>query len=276
MRLLHTLVVLDLETTGTWVERDKIIEIAMVKCSAQKPPETYLKKVNPGVPIPPIISQLIGITDADVAGAPAFKDIGKEILEFIGDSDLAGFNIEKFDLPLLERELREASLPFNWRDHKIYDAQRVYHLNEKRDLYAAYKFYCDKNLENAHSALADAQATLEILQAQVAKYSQDDDQLGSLDKYRYRGGGDFYDKEKKFRWWNGKLYMMFGKHANKYSLQEIVQKDRGYLEWILSAQFSDEVKDLVENALGGRFPAAVPVAEDRTQPGGNKEKVRAK
>ncbi len=254
MKLSHALVVLDLETTGVWVERDKIVEIAMVKSFPEGPAETYLKKVNPGVPIPPVISQLIGITDADVKDAPAFKDIAKEVLAFIGDSDLAGFNIEKFDLPLLERELREVNIPFNWRTHKVYDAQRVYHLNEKRDLYAAYKFYCDKNLDNAHSALADAQATLEILDAQVVKYGKGDGDLGHLSRYRYRSTEEFYDKERKFRWWNGKLYMMFGKYANKYTLQEIVQKDRGYLEWILSAQFSEEVKELVESALNGRFP----------------------
>lgn len=254
MRLSRILVVLDLETTGTWVERDKIIEIAMVKCFPDNHKETYLRKVNPGVPIPSYVSQLIGIADADVQGAPAFRDIAREVLDFIGDSDLAGFNIEKFDLPLLERELREANLQFRWREHTVYDAQRVYHLNEKRDLYAAYKFYCDKNLDNAHSALADAQATLEILGAQVVKYGQADENLECLDKYRYRGTDDFYDKEKKIRWWNGKLYIMFGKYANKYSLQEIVHKDRPYLEWILSAQFSDEIKDVVENALNGRFP----------------------
>lgn len=254
MKLSHTLIVLDLETTGTWVERDKIIEIAMVKSFPDNRTETYLKKVNPGVPIPAVISQLVGITDKDVKDAPAFKDIAKEVLEFIGDSDLAGFNIEKFDLPLLERELREANIHFNWRTHKVYDAQRVYHLNEKRDLYAAYKFYCNKDLDNAHSALADAQATLEILDAQVVKYGKEDGDLEHLGQYRYRTTEEFYDKERKFRWWNGKLYMMFGKHANKYTLQEIVQKDRGYLEWILSAQFSEEVKDLVENALNGRFP----------------------
>lgn len=254
MKIPNTLVVLDLETTGTWVEKDKIIEIAMVKCFPDGRKETYLKKVNPGVPIPPYISQLIGITDADVKDEPGFKDIAQDVLTFIAESDLAGFNIEKFDLPLLERELREANFQFYWRNHNIYDAQRVYHLNEKRDLFAAYKFYCDKNLDNAHSALADTMATLEILEAQAVKYGNGDGNLAHLGQYRYRSTEEFYDKEKKFRWWNGKLYMMFGKYANKHTLQEIVQKDRGYLEWILSAKFSDEVKELVENALNGRFP----------------------
>lgn len=254
MKLSRTLVVLDLETTGTWVDRDKIVEIAMVQCTPEGSKTTYAKKVNPGVPIPPLVSQLIGITDGDVKDAPLFKDIAQEVVDFIGKSDLAGFNIEKFDLPLMERELRDANLSFNWKEHHVYDAQRVYHLNEKRDLYAAYKFYCDKNLDNAHSAVSDAQATLEILEAQVGKYGTSERSLESLGQYRYKILDEFYDKEKRFRWWNGRLYMMFGKYAKRYSLQEIVQRDRHYLEWILTAQFSDEIKDLVENALQGRFP----------------------
>lgn len=254
MKITRILVVLDLETTGTWVDKDKIIEIAMVKCAPDGGRETFLRKVNPGMPIPPYVSQLIGITDQDVKDAPAFKEIAAEVLHFIGESDLGGFNSEKFDLPLLERELSDAGQSFCWRDHKVYDAQRVYHLNEKRDLYAAYKFYCDRSLDNAHSALADAQATLEILEAQTLKYGRAEEGLESLGHYRYKATAEFYDKEKKFRWWNGRLYMMFGKYAKQYSLQEIAQKDRSYLEWILSAKFNDDVKELVENALQGRFP----------------------
>ncbi len=254
IKLSNTVVVLDLETTGVWIEKDKIVEIAMVKCDPGGDQLAYVKKVNPGIPIPFLVSQLIGITNEDVKDAPFFKDIATEVLNFIGKSDLAGFNIEKFDLPLLERELSETGQSFHWRDHKVYDAQKVYHLNERRDLDAAYKFYCAKNLDNAHSALADAQATFEILQAQAVKYGNGNVSLEALAHYDYRKTAEFYDREQKFRWWNGKLYMMFGKYAKKCSLQEVVQNDRSYLEWILSAKFSDEVKDLVENALNGRFP----------------------
>jgi len=214
----------------------------------------HFRKVNPGIPIPVSVSHLIGITENDVKDAPFFKDIASEVLSFIGKSDLAGFNIERFDLPLLERELRDADLTFQWREHKVYDAQKVYHLNEKRDLYAAYKYYCDKSLDDAHSALADAQATLEVLSAQINRYGDERGGLEVLGEFDYKTTAEFYDKEKRFRWWNGRLYMMFGKYAKRYSLQDLVKKDRPYLEWILSAKFSDEVKELVENALNGRFP----------------------
>jgi len=256
MKLLNDLVVLDLETTGTWIDQDRIIEIAMIKCTPQGDRETYDKRINPGIPIPPAVSELIGITDEDVKGAPMFKDIAEEVMAFIEGCDLAGFNAARFDLPLLRREIYDAGLKFNWEHVKVYDAQKVFHLNEKRDLTAAYNFYCNKSLENAHTALADTQATLEILEAQADRYGEGDHALDSLRRFQYEQNADFVDDERKFRWWNGKAYMMFGKYAKKYSLQEVAQKDPGYLEWIASAEFSEEIKTLVTNALQGRFPVS--------------------
>jgi DNA polymerase III subunit epsilon len=263
MKLVHPLVVLDLETTGTWIEKDKIIEIAMVKVFPDGHQETYDKRINPGMPLPACIIELTGITEADLEKAPAFKDVAAEVIAFIGDADLGGFNAERFDFPLLEREIRDVGLTFEWRLRKIYDAQKIYHLNQKRDLSAAYTFYCKKELENAHSALADTTATLDILIAQTQQYSEDDT-LSSLDKFEYRVQSEFFDSERKIRWWNGKLYMMFGKYARRYSLQEVLQKDRKYLEWVLSADFSEDVKELVRNALVGKFPVppTVPSREE--------------
>ncbi len=254
MKLTNTLVVLDLETTGTWVERDKIIEIAMIKRTPEGEQETYDKKVNPGIPIPEVVSELTGLTNEDVKNAPAFKDIAGEVAAFVQGCDLAGFNVSRFDFPLLQREIYDAGVKCNWSGIKIYDAQKVFHLNEKRDLTAAYSFYCQKDLDNAHSALADTQASLEILEAQVAKYGNGEEGLELLDKFEYHQTAEFLDDERKFRWWDGKAYMMFGKYAKKISLQEIARKDPGYLEWVLSAKFSEEVKTIVSNALQGHFP----------------------
>ncbi|MCA9408409.1 MAG: 3'-5' exonuclease, partial [Candidatus Omnitrophica bacterium] len=167
MKLTRPLVVLDLETTGVWIEKDKIIEIAMIKILPDKTKESFHMKINPGMPIPDRISDLIGITNEDVAQAPIFADIAKDVIEFIKGADFAGFNIERFDLPLLRREMNDASIQFDWQDSKVYDAQKVYHLNEKRDLTAAFQFYCQKNLEGAHSAMVDTQATLEIIESQI-------------------------------------------------------------------------------------------------------------
>ncbi len=252
----HTkaVVVLDLETTGIWIEKDKIVEIAMIKALPDGSRENFLKRINPGIPIPPYVSQIIGIKDEDVAGCPFFRQIAKEALDFLGDSDFAGFNVERFDLPLLEREFREAGLVFDWQRRDVYDAQKVFHVNEKRDLTTAYKFYCNKNHENAHSAMADAEATLEILKAQVAKYAGPEHGLAALSAFDYRENTEYFGETKKFRWWNKELYPLFGKYAKKLSLQEIARRDPDYLKWILSADFSDEVKELVQEALKNQFP----------------------
>ncbi len=252
MKLTKDLVVLDLETTGTWVDKDRIIEIALIKMKPDGTREDMVMKINPGMPIPPVVTELTGISNGDVQNAPQFKTVAQEIQAFIGDADLGGFNIDRFDLPLLKREFNEAGVEFSVANRNVYDAQKVYHINEKRDLSAAYQFFCQKELVNAHSAMADTEATLEILAQQMVKYG--DESPESLLQYTYQTSNEFYDKERKFRWWNGKLYMMFGKYARRHSLDEVVKKDRGYLEWILSANFSQDIKLLVENALNGQMP----------------------
>lgn len=254
MKLSKDLVLLDLETTGVWVEKDRIIEIALIKCCPAKTRQTYHKKINPGIPIPKIVTELTGISNADVKDAPNFRALSKEILDFIGNCDLAGFNIERFDLPLLEREFYDVGMKFEWKSRKIYDAQKVFHLNEKRDLSAAYKFYCNKDLIGAHTALADTEAVYEILAEQIKKYGDGDPNLSVLDKFEYTANSDFYDAERKFCWWNGKLYPTFGKYARKQPLEDLVKNDANYLHWILKSDFSDGIKDLVKAALEGRLP----------------------
>ena len=254
MKLSRPLVILDLETTGIWIEKDRIIEIAMIRCIPDGEQAVYEKKVNPGMPIPPGATEVTGITDTDVKNAPHFKEIAKEVAAFLENADLGGFNLERFDLPLLAREFSESGIAFNWNNRAIYDAQKIYHLNEKRDLSAAYFFYCNKELINAHSALADTQATLEVLRSQIEKYGQGDRCIEVLRSFDYRKKTEFLDGDKRFRWWNGELYMMFGKYARRKTLREVAQTDRPYLEWILAQDFSDEVKGIVANALKGNFP----------------------
>ncbi len=248
------LVVFDLETTGIWVERDKIVEIGMIKIMPDGTRHDYVKRVNPGIPIPINVIRIIGITDDDLKDAPPFKDIAKEVLDFIGDSDLGGFNIQRFDIPVLEREFFEAGISFHWKERDIYDAQKIYHIHEKRDLMAAYQLYCDKELTNAHSALGDAEATLEILDAQVTKYGKQDEGIISLRDFDYEQSSAYFDSERKFCWWNKNLYPMFGKYRKKKHIKAIAKSDRNYLEWILSSDFSSEIKTMIENALKGDFP----------------------
>jgi len=260
MKIARPLVVLDLETTGTWVEKDRIVEIALVKMLPDPAGggaggrETFHTRVNPGMPIPPRVTEITGITDADVKEAPPFKEIAAKVLEFIGDADLGGFNVERFDLVILERELFAAGLKFPWRGRAIYDAQRVYHLHEKRDLKAAYLFYCGKILTNGHTAMGDTEATLEILGSQVERYGKPGSGVECLRDFKYERMDDYFDEEKKFRWWNGELYPVFGKYARKSPLKEIAKKDRNYLEWLLTSDFKEDVKKLLQEALAGQFP----------------------
>lgn len=256
---------MDLETTGTWTEKDKIIELGMIKCMPDGRQESYVRRVNPGIPIPREVTQIVGIKDEDVKDAPSFKDIAKDALLFIGDADIGGFGVERFDLRVLERELVEAGLKFEWRDRVIYDAQKIYHLHERRDLTAAYQFYCSKDLVNAHTAFGDAQATLEILEAQIKKYVKDDDRIEALSGFDYEKTNEYFDKDRKFRWWNGELYPMFGKYARRYSVKKIAEKDPEYMNWILSSDFNDEVKGMVEGVLRGNYPK--PPENEGSAPG---------
>ena len=256
MKISRPLVVLDLETTGTWVEKDRIVEIAMVNLFPDERRETFKARVNPGMPIPPRVSEIIGIRDEDVKDAPPFKEIAEKVLAFIGEADLGGFNAERFDFPILERELFMAGLKFEWRGRTIYDAQKVYHLHEKRTLTAAYHFYCGKKLTDAHTALADAEATVEILAAQIDRYGDPALGMESLRNFQYEEREDYFDAQKKFRWWNGELYPVFGKYAKRNSLKEIVQKEPSYLEWLLSTDFPQPVKAMIRGVLEGRFPSA--------------------
>ncbi|MFC1807708.1 3'-5' exonuclease [Candidatus Omnitrophota bacterium] len=254
MKLSRPLITLDLEATGTWIEKDKIVEVGMIRSMPDGSRLDYVKRVNPGISIPEVVSKIIGIKDEDVKDAPSFRDLAQEILDFIGDADIAGFNVERFDLPLLEREISDAGLIFEWKSRTMYDAQKVFHIHEKRDLTAAYQFYCGKELHNAHTALGDAEATLEIIRQQVGRYGKGDDNVESLQDFDYERSSSFYDKDRRFCWWNGELYPMFGKHAKRASLKEMVKKDRRYLEWMLSKDFSPEVQQLIADALNGKFP----------------------
>ncbi len=254
MKIKKDLVVLDLESTGVWIEKDKIIEIALLKYHPDGSKETFCTRVNPGMPIPKMVSELTGIWDKDVQAAPRFSTIAEKVLHFIGASDLGGFSIERFDLLLLKREMEEAGLRFEWDERLIYDAQKVFHLNEKRDLSAAYQFYCGRELAGAHSALADSEAVYAILEKQVEQYGKGETDLSVLLQFEYESLFDFHDGERKFCWWNGKLFPMFGKYSRKLPLEDIVKTDPGYLKWILAKDFSEGVKSIVRAALNGDLP----------------------
>lgn len=232
--------VFDLETTGISISTDRIVEIALIKIHPDGKEESRVMKINPGMPIPPESTAIHGISDADVANAPKFEEVARELAEFMKNCDFAGFNSNKFDFPLLVEEYLRAGIDFDVENRKFIDAQRIFHVMEPRNLAAAYKFYCDKSLENAHSAEADTRATLEVLKAQIDKYEQlknDVDYLHSFSgqsKNVDLAGRMVYNDQ-------GKEVFNFGKHRGKL-VEQVLRQDQGYYQWMMDGDFSRDTK----------------------------------
>lgn len=225
----------DLETTGVNVAKDRIVEISVFKVypNGNKESKTWL--VNPGVPIPPETSEIHGITDEKVANEPLFKDLAKTVYDLISDSDLAGYNSNKFDIPLLAEEFLRADIDFDMSKKKAVDVQNIFHRMEQRTLSAAYKFYCGKDLTNAHSAEADTQATYEILEAQIQKYEELQPDVDFLSEFSNRqrvadfAGFIAYDKEDK-------EIFTFGKYKGRL-VEDVFEENPGYYSWMQNADF---------------------------------------
>lgn len=225
----------DLETTGTDVVKDRIVEIAILKIfpNGNKESKTWL--VNPTVPIPPQSTAIHGITDEKVANEPTFKELAPQIHNMIKDSDLAGYNSDRFDIPLLVEELLRAEIDFDLKNRVTVDVQTIFHKKEERTLSAAYRFYCNQTLENAHSAEADTNATYEILKAQLDRYDDLENDIKSLSEFTTR------KKAVDFAGFialndQGEEIFTFGKHKGA-KVEDILEKEPGYFGWILNADF---------------------------------------
>jgi len=256
LHLTRPLAVFDLETTGIDVERDRIVQVAIIRLEPDGSRRTYETLVNPECPIPAEASAVHGISDADVQDAPTFAQIRRDVEEIFDGADLAGYNSVRFDQPLLTHELKRAGSEVDFRGRKHLDAMRIFHMKEKRDLTAAYKLYCGKELVSAHNALADTTATLEILDAQLAHYDDLPRDVAALHTFCNPDEGKFVDLKRKFVWNDqGEAEFTFGKFQGQ-ALNAVVkdQRGRGYLEWMLGKDFSEEIKDILREALGGVFP----------------------
>lgn len=225
----------DLETTGTDVARDRIVEISILKVFPNGNKETKTWLVNPGIPIPFLASQVHGITDEKVANEPTFDQLASQVYNMIKDSDLAGFNSDRFDIPLLAEELLRAGVDFDMKNRVSVDVQTIFHKMEERTLSAAYRFYCDKTLENAHSAEADTVATYEILKAQLERYENLENDMKSLSEFTTRKKSvdfaGFIALDDK-----GREIFTFGKHKGAL-VEKILEEEPGYFGWIQNADF---------------------------------------
>ncbi len=225
----------DLETTGTNVASDRIVEISILKVFPNGNKESNTWRVNPGMPIPPGSTAVHGITDEMVANEPQFKELAPKVFAIMKDCDLGGFNSNRFDIPLLAEEMLRAGIDLDLKKAQSVDVQTIFHKMEKRTLGAAYKFYCDKNLEDAHSAEADTNATYEVLMAQLAKYDAIENDIAFLSEFSsHQNFADFagfigYNKK-------GEEIFCFGKHRDSI-VEEVMEKEPGYFSWILNADF---------------------------------------
>ena len=225
----------DLETTGIDITKDRIVEISILKVypNGNKESKTWL--VNPTIPIPKAASDVHGITDERVANEPTFKELAKQIHNMIKDSDLAGYNSDRFDIPLLAEEMLRAEVDFDLGNRVSVDVQTIFHKMEQRTLSAAYKFYCGKDLIDAHTASADTNATYEILKAQLDRYDSLENNIKKLSEFTYRkqiadfaGFIGYNDK--------GEEIFTFGKHKGK-RVEDIFDEEPGYFGWLLGADF---------------------------------------
>lgn len=225
----------DLETTGINVAKDRIVEISILKVfpNGNKESKTWL--VNPEMEIPEEVIAVHGITNEKIANEPTFKALSKEIYKMIKDSDLGGYNSDRFDIPLLAEELLRAEVDFDMKNMISVDVQTIFHKMEKRTLEAAYKFYCDKDLSNAHSAEADTLATYEVLLSQLDRYDELENNVKKLSEFTTRrksvdfAGFIILDKE------DNEIFS-FGKHKGK-KVDDVLEKEPGYFGWILNADF---------------------------------------
>ncbi len=225
----------DLETTGINIATDRIVEIAILKVFPNGNKESHTWRVNPEMKIPAVVTAIHGITDEMVADEPTFKELAQKVYTLIKDSDLGGFNSNRFDIPLLAEELLRAEVDFDMKKALSVDVQTIFHKKEKRTLEAAYKFYCNQDLIDAHSAAADTNATYEVLKAQLDKYQDLENDVSYLSTFSsHRNFADFagyigYNKK-------GEEIFGFGKHKGSI-VEEVMEKEPGYFGWLLNADF---------------------------------------
>jgi DNA polymerase III subunit epsilon len=242
------LVVFDTETTGTNPRADRIIEIACLKVHPDGRREQFLRRINPGIPIPAGSTVIHGITDIDVAGEPRFKDLAAELAAFLAGCDLAGYNIAGFDLPVLRAEFLRAGIPFDVTERRLVDSQRIFFSREPRHLAAAARFYCQSEHAGAHGALADAEMTLRVLEGQLERYAELPRSVGELHDLFCAGIDQDLDPEGRIRLVNGEPTINFGKNRGRM-LRELGRDEPGFLRWILKGDFSEPVKTLARKYL---------------------------
>lgn len=243
LKLNNPLIFFDLETTGINITKDKIVEISYIKVYPNGKEESKTMRINPGIHIPEQSTAVHHITDEDVKDAPTFKMVAKELARVFEGCDVAGFNSNRFDVPLLEQEFLTAEVDFDFSKRKFVDVQTIFHKMEQRNLSAAYKFYCGKNLNDAHSADADTKATYEVLKAQLDRYPELQNDVEYLSKFSSQNnnvdlaGRMIYNEQ-------GVAVFNFGKYKGQ-PVVEVLKRDSGYYGWMLQGDFPLNTKKVL-------------------------------
>jgi len=257
LNLTKPIVFIDVETTGLNVSKDRIIEIAAIKIEPDGKETSLVQVLNPGVPIKPESTAFHGFRDEDVKDKPTFKEFAPKLNEFIKGCDIAGYNSNKFDVPILAEEMLRAGFDFDMKNRRLVDIQNVFYRMEQRTLKAAYKFYCNKNLKNAHSALADIKATYEILKAQLDRYENADfeDLFGKISQpvvNDIKKLSEFTNFHKNadlvghiiFNE-NGEEIFNFGKYKGQ-TVESVFEKEPQYFNWMINADFPEYTKKVIK------------------------------
>tara|TARA_R110002050_G_scaffold33007_2_gene84431 strand:- start:9574 stop:10335 length:762 start_codon:yes stop_codon:yes gene_type:complete len=244
LKLTNPIAVFDLETTGVNTSTDRIVEISIHKVMPDGKSETRTHRVNPGIPIPEKTTAIHGISNEDVANEPSFNDLAPNLYIFLNDCDLAGFNSNRFDVPLLVEEFHRAGYDFDVTNRNLVDVQNIFHKKEQRTLVAAYQFYCGKDLSNAHSAEADTLATYEVLEAQLAKYPDLNRDPKSLNDFtRMHNAVDLAGRFIKNE--DGVTVFNFGKHKGKPAA-DVLKAEPSYYGWMMNGDFSQNTKKVLQ------------------------------
>jgi DNA polymerase III subunit epsilon len=240
--------IFDLETTGLNITQDRIVEIAIIKVHPNGDEEEFHSLVNPEIEIPIEISEIHHIYQEDIKDKPTFKEISEKVVEFIGDADLVGFNSNKFDIPVLSEELLRVGNNFDLSGKKFIDIQNIFHKMEQRTLSAAYKFYCQKEIENAHSALDDTRATWEVMKAQVEKYDNLENNVDFLSNFSKAGNNTLDFAGRLAINSKNEVVYNFGKNKGK-TVKEISENEPGYYGWMMQADFPLYTKQCLKKEM---------------------------
>jgi DNA polymerase-3 subunit epsilon len=252
-KIKNPIVFFDLETTGVNIQRDRIVEICVCKISPNEEMEVKTRRINPEMHIPQESADIHGITDADVENAPTFRSIASSFYEYLKGCDLAGYNIKRFDVPLLIEEFKRAGLDFDVTGIKLVDMQTIFHKMEPRTLTAAYKFFCGKELTNAHSAEADVLASVEVLNGQLEKYKDLPHDVDALSEFCDQRDPNWIDSTGKFRWRDGEAIVSFSKHSGT-TIEELAKTEPNFFKWMIKQSFPKDAKQVAQDALIGKFP----------------------